>query len=271
MHTIVHTILRYKERLYGEVEDVLAMEEPLEVAIVYEKEGITHRQNVAITMRTPGDDAHLVAGFLFTEGILTDAKQIDKQIQISDNQQSVYISKGVTLDLSKLVRHFYTTSSCGVCGKSSIEAIQIVKKDFQASDAIQVEAKVLLQLNDRVRNAQAVFDSTGGLHASALFHTNGELLALSEDVGRHNALDKLIGNFFLNAALPLNRHILFLSGRASFELIQKAAMAEIPIVCALGAPSSLAVQLAQSMNMTLIGFLKSGSFNVYCGAERLMR
>lgn len=270
MKTVQIPIIRYKDNELAAVNDVLAVEEPLEISLLYEKEGVFHQKNISITMRTPGNDIHLALGFLFTEGILSSFSQIDNTHQISENQIIIKIKKGFSLDLSNIERHFYTSSSCGVCGKSSIEAIQTLKDGYISYYGLKISKEIILTLNEQVRKAQIIFESTGGLHASALFSASGNFIHLAEDVGRHNALDKLIGNFFSENELPLTEHILFLSGRASFELIQKAAMAEIPIICALGAPSSLAVKLAGETNTTLIGFVKANSFNIYTGAERII-
>lgn len=270
MKTVQIPIIRYKDNELAAVNDVLAVEEPLEISLLYEKEGVFHQKNISITMRTPGNDIHLALGFLFTEGILSSFSQIDNTHQISENQIIIKIKKGFSLDLSNIERHFYTSSSCGVCGKSSIEAIQTLKDGYISYYGLKISKEIILTLNEQVRKAQIIFESTGGLHASALFSASGNFIHLAEDVGRHNALDKLIGNFFSQNELPLTKHILFLSGRASFELIQKAAMAEIPIICALGAPSSLAVKLAGETNTTLIGFVKANSFNIYTGAERII-
>lgn len=269
MKTVQIPIIRYKYNELTALNDILAVEEPLEINLLYEKEGVSHQKNISITMRTPGDDKNLVLGFLFTEGILSSFSQIENTFQISENQFIVKIKKDNFLDLSKMERHFYTSSSCGVCGKSSIEAIQTLKNNYVAYTDIMIKKEIILTLNEQVRKAQIIFESTGGLHASALFSAAGNFIHLAEDIGRHNALDKLIGNFFIEQTLPLKEHILFLSGRASFELIQKAAMAEIPIICALGAPSSLAVALARETNTTLIGFVKANAFNIYAGAERI--
>lgn len=269
MKTTEIAIIRYKDHQLQAVNDILAIEEPLEISLMYEQEGVLLTKNISITMRTPGNDAALVAGFLFTEGILSSVSQIESMEQVSENQFLIKVKKNINLDLSKIERHFYTSSSCGVCGKSSIDAIQTLKKNYQNKADFTIKKEIIVSLNAKVKSQQLIFESTGGLHASALFSVEGECKAVCEDVGRHNALDKLIGEQMLLNQLPLNTSILFLSGRASFELIQKAAMAEIPIVCALGAPSSLAVELAISANMTLIGFVKSDSFNIYCGAERV--
>jgi FdhD protein len=264
------TISKFKDNAFSNVEDAVAIEEPLEISLAYYIEDKLKIKNISITMRTPGDDEALALGFLFTEGIVSSIDQIEKATQTSDNAIYIYFKKNVELDLSKIERHFYTTSSCGVCGKSSIDAIHTLKDKVTQSKIQNISTDIILSLNDKVKTHQAVFSSTGGLHASALFDRDGNFISLYEDVGRHNALDKMIGNGLKSNSLPFCNHILFLSGRASFELIQKAIQASISIVCAVGAPSSLAVELAQSYNITLIGFLKKESFNVYGGGERVL-
>lgn len=247
--------------------DLLAIEEPLEISLA---ESGRPAQKVSITMRTPGNDAELALGFLFTEGIISRISQIAAVKHTStlpgveSNTLEVTLAEGNQIPSEKLNRNFYTTSSCGVCGKASIDAIKTVSP-FHNDQTLKTEinTEIITQLPEKLRNAQETFEKTGGLHASAIFDFQGNLLMLREDVGRHNALDKLIGRFFMDNKLPLNEHILLLSGRASFELIQKAAMAGIRIVAAVGAPSSLAVETAQSFGITLIGFLKENRFNVY--------
>lgn len=264
--------------------DVLAVEEPLEIRIGLSDN--THRA-ISITMRTPGDDGELAAGFLFTEGILTAPDQIkqirhcglkigkvtstlDRASALNSNTIRVDLNGGVDVDFKRLERHFYTSSSCGVCGKSSIDAL----RNSGAKKLIDLEnpklrAELINALPERLRASQDVFDQTGGLHASALFTIDGELDIVREDVGRHNALDKVIGAKFLENNLPLTDRILLVSGRASFELVQKALMAGIPTMVAVGAPSSLAVELAEEFGMTLVGFVRDGSFNVYSGKARI--
>jgi len=264
-----------------ESPDVLAVEEPLEIRLGF-PDG-THRA-ISITMRTPGDDGELAAGFLFTEGIIKRPDQIrqirhcglkigrqtgvlDRAAALNSNTIRVDLEDGVKIDLKSLERHFYTTSSCGVCGKSSIEGLHTGAKRLETAGPM-IDAEFIHSLPDRLRASQGVFDRTGGLHASAIFNSNGELEIVREDVGRHNALDKVIGAKFLASEVPLADKILLVSGRASFELVQKALMAGIPILAAVGAPSSLAVELAREFCMTLVGFVRGGSFNVYAGAER---
>jgi FdhD protein len=254
--------------------DSLAVEEPLEIRLGLP--GEKHRA-ISITMRTPGDDLELAAGFLFTEGIIQSAAQVkdirpcglpgkDKQIQ---NTVVVELEEKIDIDLKRLERNFYTTSSCGVCGKSSIEALETGVRRIEPN-GFRVASSLLHRLPDLLRASQDVFERTGGLHASALFGEKGELQILREDVGRHNALDKVIGAKFLAGELPLKNKILLVSGRASFELVQKALMAGIPMMAAVGAPSSLAVELAKEYGMTLAGFLRDDRFNIYSGAERII-
>ena len=256
-------------------QDVLAVEEPMEIRLGYEENGHRTSRSLSITMRTPGDDFDLALGFLFTEGIVHDAEQIADIRHCNGighghgNVVKVELAAGISLDLARLQRNFYTSSSCGVCGKTSIEALQIVACPSLPATGWTIAADGIHALPNKLRAAQAVFDSTGGLHAAALFDAQGELLALREDVGRHNAVDKLIGTHFRVGQTPLRERLLLVSGRASFELVQKALMAGIPILAAVGAPSSLAVELANKFGMTLIGFVRDGRFNIYCGAERL--
>jgi len=252
-----------------EMMDELAIEEPLEIRLQYGPAGDRREQSVSITMRTPGDDVQLATGFLFTEGIIADAGAIELISTFTSNSILVSLQKNINLDLSKLQRHFYTTSSCGVCGKSSLEALRTVCPAATATNEWKIDKDVLHHLPDRLRQQQAIFSSTGGLHAAALFDKEGHFMFAKEDIGRHNALDKLIGTTLQDGQIPLDKHILLLSGRACFELIQKAAMAGIRLVAAVGAPSSLAVQLAQECNMTLIGFLRDQRFNIYTSTHRV--
>ena len=253
------------------VHDALAVEEPLEIRLGYEAEGERKQQSISITMRTPGNDFDLAAGFLFTEGIVQRAAQI-ADIQHCGEQGNVVkveLAAEVQIDFARLQRHFYTSSSCGVCGKTSIEALQATACPVLPKTDWQFAAAMIHDLPAKLRAAQSVFDSTGGLHAAALFQVTGELVALREDVGRHNAVDKIIGAQFQSGNTPLHEKLLLVSGRASFELVQKALMAGLPILAAVGAPSSLAVVLASEFGMTLIGFVRDGRFNIYCGAARI--
>jgi len=255
----------------SETEDKVAVEEPLEIQLAYSSPTGRMQKNIAVTMRTPGNDKELAAGFLFTEGVIINNKAIQeiKQSPADENQVLVVLKENVQPVLANTARNFYSTSSCGVCGKASIEAIRIVSQYADEKNNIRITSSLLYSLQEIVKQQQQVFEETGGIHASALFDVDGNFIMLREDVGRHNALDKIIGAALMNEQLPLNNCILFLSGRASFELLQKATMAGIKIVAAVGAPSSLAVEIAKEQNITLVGFLKSNRFNIYSGEERI--
>ena len=267
------TIWKIQANQSKQQEDFLAIEEPLEIKI---KQGNNPAKNISITMRTPGNDQDLALGFLFTEGIIKNIKEIKKVAHLTSfnpemqgNQIQIELAEESQVDLTKLDRHFYTSSSCGVCGKTSIDAVHQQSQFALANNDLKCDPKVIYQLPPALRAHQDVFDATGGLHAAALFDLKGNLILLKEDVGRHNAVDKLIGSALFQDTLPLQNHILQLSGRASFELIQKAMMAGIQMVSAIGAPSSLAVELAKESDITLLGFVKEDRFNVYCRKERI--
>jgi FdhD protein len=251
-----------------EADDELAVEEPLEIQLAWSDATGYTQKNISVTMRTPGHDEELAAGFLFTEGIVQHIDQIE-HIRAGNNTALITLAAGAVPQLQQAERNFYTTSSCGVCGKTGIDAIRTVSVFAPSADDIVLPAGVFYGLQIALQQKQVLFESTGGLHASALFDINGNFLLLREDVGRHNALDKVIGSAFLNSQLPLQHSILLLSGRAGFELVQKAIMAGIRIIAAVGAPSSLAVQLAAEAGITLIGFLRNERFNVYTGAQRV--
>lgn len=259
-------IIRFRDKTMTTTDDTLAVEEPLDIRV---RVGGNDR-SVAITMRTPGQDGELARGFLFTEGVLP----ADVNVSIvadKENVVTVILPPSQTIDWKRLERHSYTSSSCGVCGKTSLEQVYAaVPYGDTPGVGFQLEAKVIHSLPGSLREAQELFDKTGGIHAAGLFDLSGNLLHFAEDVGRHNALDKLIGYCLRENLLPLDQHLLLLSGRASFELIQKAAMAGIGLVAAVGAPSSLAAQLAEEMGITLCGFVRDGGFNLYSGAERLV-
>jgi FdhD protein len=249
--------------------DILAVEEPLEIRLGCNVGGRRVHHAVSITMRTPGHDLELAVGFLFTEGILVAPEQVAAiRACGAGNVACVDLQPGVAVDLARLERHFYTSSSCGVCGKASLEAVRVCCRQRLPEGRPVVEAAVIQRLPEALRAAQTVFDCTGGLHAAALFDTGGNLLCLREDVGRHNALDKLIGAQFLAGRTPLSEDVLLVSGRASFELVQKTVVAGIPILAAVGAPSSLAVSLAQEHGLSVLGFVRQDRFNIYTGAER---
>jgi FdhD protein len=257
--------------------DILAVEEPLEIRLTYGSHDSPITQNLAVTMRTPGSDEDLARGFIFTEGIITCETDIERIEHIfngcSENNQNiiqVILNDDVIPNLLHAERNFYTTSSCGICGKTSIQAIRSVSSfPSGAMNCEPLPAGLINSLPDKLAEKQKLFATTGGLHAAALFNNEGELILIREDVGRHNALDKLIGNSLKAKMLPLTKSILLLSGRASFELVQKAAMAAIPVIAAVGAPSSLAVTLAKEFGITLIGFLRKTRFNIYAGEERI--
>jgi FdhD protein len=257
-------------------EDLLAREEPVELRLGYAHRGRRVARSLSITMRTPGDDFDLALGFLWTEGIVRDPAQIAEvrfcgvpEGQTRSNVVRVELADGVRVDVGRLQRHFYTSSSCGVCGKTSLEAVAATGCPTLAGGPV-VSSRMISDLPTTLRSAQAVFEQTGGLHAAGWFDTDGRLLALREDVGRHNAVDKLVGHALQVGALPLSTGLLVVSGRASFELVQKAVMAGFPIMVAVGAPSSLAVELARERGLTLVGFVRRESCNVYSGAERLV-
>jgi FdhD protein len=252
-------------------EDFLAVEEPLEIRLGYTNpKGWRVHKSVSITMRTPGADRELAAGFLFTEGIVLDAGQIETVEIEKANVVRAELQPGVEVDLRRLERHFYTSSSCGVCGKTSISALSFAGRAHVLTGQPIVDASTIHRLPAILRETQAVFDQTGGLHAAALFDAAGQLCGVREDVGRHNAVDKLIGAQLLAGRRPpFADRLLFVSGRASFELMQKALAAGIPMLAAVGAPSSLAVALAHAHGATLLGFVREGRFNIYCGAARI--
>ena len=241
-------------------QDLLAVEEPLEIRL--------GDKSVSITMRTPGHDTELAAGFFFTEGILHGAQELEG-IDAAKNSVAVKLKPEVEIDLDRLERHFYTTSSCGVCGKASIEALRVQGCPVIAANWPVVNSSVIHDLPEILRRDQSIFDRTGGLHAAALFDGAGNLLMVREDVGRHNAVDKVIGAQMLAGRTPLHDKLLLVSGRASFELVQKALMAGLPILAAVGAPSSLAAETAHRFNLTLLGFVRDGRFNIYSGASRI--
>jgi len=252
--------------------DALAVEEPLEIRLGCELDAKRVQHSVSVTMRTPGNDFELAVGFLFSEGIISTLDQLaDVRACKNGNVVHVNLRPGVHVEIGRLERHFYTTSSCGVCGKTSLEAVRVCMRNRPVDGQPAVDASVIHQMPETLRAAQTVFNRTGGLHAAALFDASGSLLCLREDVGRHNALDKLIGAQFLAGQTPLSEGLLLVSGRASFELVQKAAVAGIPILAAVGAPSSLAVELAEDQGLTILGFVRQDSFNIYTRAARIRR
>ncbi|WP_415953568.1 formate dehydrogenase accessory sulfurtransferase FdhD [Streptomyces sp. KLOTTS4A1] len=269
-------VIRVRGGLVSARPDTLVAEEPLEIRL--------NGKPLAITMRTPGDDFALAAGFLVSEGVLGAAQELQSIVYCAGatedgsntyNVVDVRTAADVPLPDITLERNVYTTSSCGLCGKASLDAVRTTARwpvdDTQGGSAppVRLDPELLARLPDRLREAQRVFDRTGGLHAAALFTTEGELVDIREDVGRHNAVDKLVGRALREGNLPLSRSVLLVSGRASFELAQKAVMAGIPVLAAVSAPSSLAVDLAAETGLTLVGFLRGESMNVYAGEERI--
>jgi len=271
-------------------EDTLAAKSPLEIQLAHGPLNARSLKSISVTMRTPGHDFDLAAGFLMTEGVVRDPNDIDQIVyagnitevhaatpsqsslpyQPTKNVVRVELAPEVVVSLANLERNFYTTSSCGICGKASLLALQTVCPP-RRKNAFDIDARILYKLPDRLREAQSLFNRTGGIHGAAFFNAAGNLLAAREDVGRHNAVDKLLGAEFLADRTPLRNALLLLSGRASFELLQKALMGGVPMVVAVGAPSSLAVQVAKDFDITLIGFLRDNHFNIYHGVEHILR
>ena len=251
--------------------DSVAVEEPLEIRLGFLENGERHTRSVSITMRTPGDDEDLALGFLYGESILksSDDVAIVKPCR-GDNTVRVELADTVTPDLARLQRHFYTTSSCGVCGKASLDALRAQGCNALDTARFAVSRATLLDVPRQLREAQHVFEQTGGLHAAAAFDARGELVVVREDVGRHNAVDKVVGALLMARRLPATDLGLMVSGRASFELVQKALVANMPLLAAVSAPSSLAVELAQEFNVTLVGFLRGSNFNIYAAGERIV-
>jgi FdhD protein len=279
------SVVKVSGRMSRQVQDSLAIEEPLEIQLAYGAACERQIKSISVTMRTPGNDFELAAGFLMTEGVIRDANDVERIVpaaappfsepaaaSLANSQQNavrVELAPGVPVSIANLQRNFYTTSSCGICGKASLLALQTVCPP-RVKNSFTIDAKLLRTLPDRLRETQRLFDRTGGLHGAGLFDSAGCLLAVREDVGRHNAVDKVIGSEFLADRTPLRNHLLLLSGRASFELLQKALMAGISMVASVGAPSSLAVQVAKEFDIILVGFLREQNFNVYHGAGNVL-
>jgi len=267
------TIKKVNAGFLTDATDILATEEPLELRLEYGPAGHRVVKSISVTMRTPGNDFELALGFLYSEGILLHGSDVVAIGYVKKDNENIVLASlraGLAPAVANLERNFYTTSSCGVCGKASIEAIRTACPIPDTVDSIRVPVSTIYDLPDLLRTSQELFEDTGGLHACALFDTSGILLLSREDVGRHNALDKLTGAALQAGLLPLDHHVLMLSGRASFELVQKAIMAGIKIIAAVGAPSSLAAEMAEEWGITLIGFLRGRKFNIYSGAERIL-
>ena len=257
------------------VPDLVAIEEPLEIRLGIGPKDQREQLNLSVTMRTPGNDKELALGFLFAEGIISSFEDVNSieycetvKTEEKGNVIRAELAPSILINEEKLTRHFYTNSSCGVCGKSSIQAIDVFIPTQHASFET-VDASLVCSLPSLMKEAQKVFEHTGGIHACGLFDVDGTLLKLREDVGRHNAVDKLIGAILIEKKIPASKSILVLSGRISFELVQKAARAGIQFIAAIGAPSSLAIDMAKKHHITMVGFLKNSSFNIYSGSERI--
>jgi FdhD protein len=259
-----HDIHRYANGQLTRDSDELAVEEPLEIRV--------RGRAVSVTMRTPGHDEELAAGFLLTEGLIRQRGDVLRIEPCGRNEEgnliNVVLAPDVVVDFERLTRHVFASSSCGLCGKASIETIRGQFPPIATPPDFMIDVQTLLALPDRMREAQATFARTGGLHAAALFDAAGRLIVIREDVGRHNAVDKVLGHCLLNG-IPTGRHVLLVSGRASFEIVQKALAAAVPVVAAVSAPSSLAAEFARECGQTLVGFLREGRLNCYAGAERL--
>ncbi len=259
-------------------KDSVAVEEPLEIRLGFSTPDGRTSQSISITMRTPGNDRELAVGFLFSESIIRRADDVASVEHCgprapdsgNHNVVRVELSPGVGVDLGRLQRHFYTSSSCGVCGKTSLDALRVVGAEPIVNDGLSIDTDILTSLPDSLRAQQRTFDATGGLHAAAAFDADGELVVTMEDVGRHNAVDKVVGSLLLEDRLPASKLGLIVSGRASFELMQKTLVAGMPILAAVSAPSSLAVQLAREFGVTLVGFLRGKTFNIYSCEQRII-
>jgi FdhD protein len=273
-----YKVLKFKSNKFEEIDDLISIEEPLEISIKFKDQDKWVNQILSITMRTPGHDEDLVRGFLFNEQIVQNISHIESIKSFGDkvgqykiqNKILATLNNSQNVNITKIKREFLTNSSCGVCGKSSLDALEIIKKDKTSLTEPKLTKEVILQSPEILRNSQSEFSKTGGIHASGLFASNGKLIAINEDVGRHNALDKLVGNILNNKLLNSKEQFITCSGRLNFELVQKVLMTNIGIMIGVGAPTSLAIDLASKFNMTLIGFVKKDSFNVYTNNQKVI-
>jgi FdhD protein len=273
-----YKVNKFKSDTHEEKDDLISIEEPLEISLKFEKENKTITQLLSITMRTPGQDEDLVRGFLYNEQIIKDIKHISSIEKFGEkvgqyniqNKILVTLNDASNVDITKIKRDFLTNSSCGVCGKSSLDALEVIKQDKTPKLEPKLSSKIIISAPDTLRNNQAEFSQTGGIHASGLFNKDGTLINVKEDVGRHNALDKLIGNALINGQIDPSNQFITCSGRLNFELIQKVLMTNIGIVIGVGAPTSLAIDLANKFDMTLIGFVKKDSYNVYTNSQKVI-
>jgi FdhD protein len=271
------TVDKISQGSANSVTDHVAVEEPLEIRLGYATLDGRTASSISITMRTPGNDAELALGFLYSESMINSPDDISSVEHVGaaapdsghHNIIRVDLAPHVAVDLGRLQRHFYTTSSCGVCGKSSLDALRVTGADVMALGSLRFPTKVLTRMPDVLRTHQGTFDQTGGLHAAAAFDSQGEILVVHEDVGRHNAVDKVVGTLLAQNRLPAHDLGLIVSGRASFELMQKTLVGGFPLLAAVSAPSSLAVQLAREFNVSLVGFLRGETFNIYSAGERI--
>jgi FdhD protein len=273
-----YKVNKFNSDTHEEKDDLISIEEPLEISLKFEKENKTITQLLSITMRTPGQDEDLVRGFLYNEQIIKDIKHISSIEKFGEkvgqyniqNKILVTLNDASNVDITKIKRDFLTNSSCGVCGKSSLDALEVIKQDKTPKLEPKLNSKIIISAPDTLRNNQAEFAHTGGIHASGLFNKDGTLINVKEDVGRHNALDKLIGNALINGQIDPSNQFITCSGRLNFELIQKVLMTNIGIVIGVGAPTSLAIDLANKFDMTLIGFVKKDSYNVYTNSQKVI-
>ena len=273
-----YKVLKFKSNQFEKVDDLISIEEPLEISIKFKDQDKWVNQILSITMRTPGHDEDLVRGFLFNEQIVQNIGHIESIKSFGDkvgqykiqNKILATLNNSQNVNITKIKREFLTNSSCGVCGKTSLDALEIIKKDKTLLTEPKLTKEVILQSPEILRNSQSEFSKTGGIHASGLFASNGKLIAISEDVGRHNALDKLVGNILNKKLLNSKKQFITCSGRLNFELVQKVLMTNIGIMIGVGAPTSLAIDLASKFNMTLIGFVKKDSFNVYTNNQKVI-
>ena len=273
-----YKVLKFISNKFENFEDLVSIEEPLEISLKFKENNEWVTQNLSITMRTPGNDEDLVRGFLFNEQIVQNIKDIESiesygelvgQYNIK-NKILATLNNSENVNISKIKRDFLTNSSCGVCGKSSLDALEIIKKDKTDSNEPKISKEVIVSSPNTLRSNQSEFSKTGGIHASGLFDVDGELINLREDVGRHNALDKLIGSSMINDQIEPKNQFITCSGRLNFELVQKVLMTNIGIMVGVGAPTSLAIDLANKFDMTLIGFVKMGSFNIYTNNKKVI-
>ena len=275
---IKYNVSKFKNSKLEEVKDSVSVEEPLEMRLKYKKDDKWEIQNISITMRTPGNDEDLIRGFLYNEKIIENMNEIDS-IEIQGDNAGDYnlqniieatINKIDNLEIGKLKRNFITNSSCGVCGKTSLDSLEVIKTEKLELSYPQIKEEVILKSPELLMNEQSEFTKTGGIHASALIDENGKVIATREDVGRHNALDKLIGYTITNKLLNSKQQFIACSGRLNFELVQKGLMANIGVMAGVGAPTSLAIDLAKRFDMTLLGFVKENSFNIYANKDRVI-